>query len=69
MLPLLRTNYWLKGHNFNKDGSGLLGDDTYQISRVLVLVVSCKKDLSCFPYISLLKTCDLGVGRILATGA
>ena len=50
-------HFWPQGHNLNNFGRGPLGDDTYQISR-LVLVVTDKKIFSCFPYISLCKTCD-----------
>ena len=51
------------GHNLNKLGRGPLGDATYHI-KALVLVVSDKNILSYFPYISLCKTCDPWGGAI-----
>ena len=60
----------LHGHNLNKLGKGLLCDYTRTKYQALGLVVSEK--ISCFPNISLYKTCDsqgAGVGSFLAPGA
>ena len=50
----------------NKLGKGPLGDATYQISRLLSLIVSDKKKLFFhrLPYIGLCKTCDPWGGAI-----
>ena len=34
VMLLGRGHFWPKGHNLNKLGKGLLGDATYQISRL-----------------------------------
>ena len=36
-VPPRRGHFWPKGHKLNKLCSGILGDDTYQISRLYVL--------------------------------
>ena len=52
-----------QGHNLNKLGSGPLYDAIYTKYQALGLVVS-NKIFSCFPYISLCKTCDPQSGPI-----
>ena len=56
--PPDQGHFWPYGFNLNRHGRGLLVDATYQNSTPLALVVLDKKVCSCFPYISLCKTCD-----------
>ena len=55
--------FWPQGYNLNTLGRGLLGDATYQISRV-----SGKRIFSCFPNIGLCKNCELRGGPFLSLG-
>ena len=52
-----RGHFWPQGHTLNKFGRGPLGDATYQISR-LGLMVSDQKIFPCFSLLSLCETCD-----------
>ena len=57
------SHFWPQGHNLNKHGRCLLGDATYQISRLLSKPCGFRKEcLFMFSYISLFKTCDPRVG-------
>ena len=42
-----------QGHNLNKLGKGSRDDASYKKIKALGLVVSEKKNFSCFPYVSL----------------
>ena len=57
MLPPGPDHFLPQGHNLNKLGRGPLG-----YIKAQGLKVSDKKMFSCFPYISLCKTCDLWGG-------
>ena len=64
-----RDHFWPPGYNLNKLGRGLLGDATYQISRLYALWFQTRRFFQYFPYISLCKQCDPRVGPFLAPGA
>ena len=70
--PPERGHFWPQGHNLNKLGKGLLGDATFQISRLWALWFQTRIFFSRFPYISQCKTCDTpggGGGAFLAPEA
>ena len=57
-----------QGHNLNKFGSGLLGDTTYQISRLNALWFQRRIYFHVFPKIAIVKHVTPGAGPILAQG-
>ena len=67
-MTLGQGHFWPQGHNLNKLGRGPLGDATYHISS-LTLMVSEKKIFQCFPYLlSLCKQLDTRAGHFWPQG-
>ena len=59
--PLGRRHFYPQGYNLQKFVRRHLDDATYQISKILGLVVSDKKMFSLFPYISWGFVCPRGI--------
>ena len=53
MRPLGRGHFWPNGRNWNKLGIAILGDATYQISRLYAFRFQTKRFFHVFPYIGL----------------
>ena len=59
---------WTQGYNLNKLGRGLLGDDTYQISKFYAFWFQTRR-LFMFSYLAYVNYVTPGAGPVLAPGA
>ena len=62
-------HFWPKGHNLNKHGRGLLGDATYQISRLYALWFQTRRFVHAFPHKAYVNNATPGARLVLAPGA
>ena len=58
-------HFWPKGYKLNKFSESLLGDASYQISRLYALWFQIRRYFNVSPYISLCKICDPSAGPLL----